>query len=130
RLATHLAWLPLRLAHALATRRGMFASALVEAVARLGQVMLARRAMTLALERLTPEWPTGPAKETPPTPPWKEGEKREASPAGLLPPFPRGGWGGSAQGPHVGATRAKTAVSLGRSGWSARQEAFFRRFRW
>jgi GT2 family glycosyltransferase len=44
RLAAHLAWLPARLAHALATRRGTFARALVEAVARLGRVAEARRA--------------------------------------------------------------------------------------
>jgi GT2 family glycosyltransferase len=67
RLAAHLAWLPARLAHALATRRGTFARALVEAVARLGRVAEARRARD---------------------------------------------------------------VGAGRSVWLARQEAFFRRFRW
>ncbi len=43
RLAVHLAWLPVRLAHALATRRAAFAVALVEALARLRQVRTARR---------------------------------------------------------------------------------------
>jgi GT2 family glycosyltransferase len=51
RLATHLGWLPVRLAYALATRRVTFAMALVEAVARLGQVASARRALALALGR-------------------------------------------------------------------------------
>jgi GT2 family glycosyltransferase len=67
RLAVHLAWLPMRLAHALATRRRTFAMAFVEAVARLGPTLAARRALI---------------------------------------------------------------ASLGRKGWSARQEAFFRQFRW
>jgi GT2 family glycosyltransferase len=44
RLAAHLAWLPARLAHALATGRATFAVALVEAVARLGRVRASRRA--------------------------------------------------------------------------------------
>jgi GT2 family glycosyltransferase len=65
RLAAHLAWLPVRLAHALATRRASFALALGEAVARLGSVLSARRAM-----------------------------------------------------------------AVGRGPWTARQEAFFERFRW
>lgn len=65
RLATHLAWLPVRLAHALATRRAGFALALGEAVARLGSVLSARR-----------------------------------------------------------------ALAVGRGAWTARQEAFFERFRW
>jgi GT2 family glycosyltransferase len=51
RLAAHLAWLPVRLAYALATRRVTFALALVEAVARLGQVASARRALAMALGR-------------------------------------------------------------------------------
>jgi hypothetical protein len=67
RFVAHLAWLPVRLLHALATRRAVFALALAEAVARLGQVALARRAL---------------------------------------------------------------GDALGRVGWSARQEAYFRRFRW
>jgi GT2 family glycosyltransferase len=67
RLAAHLAWLPVRLAYALARCRGTFAMAFVEAVTRLGQVASARRTL---------------------------------------------------------------AVALGREGWSARQEAFFQRFRW
>ena len=45
RLASHLAWIPVRLAHALATRRATFAVALVEAIARLRQVRAARRAL-------------------------------------------------------------------------------------
>jgi GT2 family glycosyltransferase len=67
RLAAHLAWLPLRVLHALTTRKATFAFALIEALARLGRVVSARRAL------------------------FKE---------------------------------------LGRAGWSARQEAYFRRFRW
>jgi N-acetylglucosaminyl-diphospho-decaprenol L-rhamnosyltransferase len=51
RLAAHLAWLPARLAHALATRRGTFARALVEAVARLGRVAEARRARDVGAGR-------------------------------------------------------------------------------
>jgi GT2 family glycosyltransferase len=47
RLAAHLAWLPLRLVHALATRRGTFAVALVEALSRLRQVGAARRALAV-----------------------------------------------------------------------------------
>jgi N-acetylglucosaminyl-diphospho-decaprenol L-rhamnosyltransferase len=49
RLAAHLAWLPARLAYALATRRGAFALAFVEAVARLGRVAKARRTRDAAL---------------------------------------------------------------------------------
>ncbi len=67
RLAAHLAWLPLRVLHALTTRRATFVVALIEALARLGRVASARRAL------------------------FKE---------------------------------------LGRVGWSVRQEAYFRRFRW
>jgi len=52
RLAVHLAWLPLRLAHALTLRRGTFALALVEAVARFGQVAAARRALFSAQGRV------------------------------------------------------------------------------
>jgi hypothetical protein len=52
RLAGHLAWLPVRLVHALLTRRGTFALALIEAVARLGQIMTARRGVFGALGRL------------------------------------------------------------------------------
>jgi GT2 family glycosyltransferase len=77
RLAAHLAWLPVRLAHALGTRRTTFALALVEALARIGQVMRARRARDLA--------------------------------------------GSGAGGEAIGACRMS---------WVARQEAFFRRFRW
>jgi GT2 family glycosyltransferase len=47
RLAGHLAWLPVRLAHALARGRTGFASALAGAVARLGPVLAARRAMAV-----------------------------------------------------------------------------------
>ena len=47
RLLAHLAWLPLRLAHSLATRRGGFALALGGALARLGQVIAARRALAV-----------------------------------------------------------------------------------
>ncbi|MGG7377902.1 hypothetical protein ACQ7B2_03780, partial [Escherichia coli] len=43
RLLAHLAWLPARLLHALASRRFTFARAFVEAVARLGEVAKARR---------------------------------------------------------------------------------------
>ncbi len=67
RLAAHLAWLPVRLLYALATRRETFALALLEAVARLGPVVAARH--------------------------------------GLV-------------------------ADLGLTGWSARQEAYFRRFGW
>lgn len=49
RLAAHLAWLPLRLLHAAATRRAGFAVALAEAVSRLGEVRSSRRG--LAVER-------------------------------------------------------------------------------
>jgi N-acetylglucosaminyl-diphospho-decaprenol L-rhamnosyltransferase len=65
RLAAHLAWLPPRLAVALARRRGTFALALLDALARLGPALAARR-----------------------------------------------------------------ALAVGQGGWTARQEAFFRRFRW
>jgi GT2 family glycosyltransferase len=47
RLAAHLAWLPIRLMHALALRRGTFAVAFVEALARLRQVGAARRALAV-----------------------------------------------------------------------------------
>jgi GT2 family glycosyltransferase len=67
RLAAHLAWIPVRLLHALAVRRPTFALALAEALARIGAVATARRSLSDA---------------------------------------------------------------LGRIGWSARQEAYFRRFRW
>jgi GT2 family glycosyltransferase len=67
RLAAHLAWLPVRVLHAVTTRRTAFMRALIEALARLGQVASARRALF---------------------------------------------------------------HDLGRAGWSARQEAYFRRFRW
>jgi GT2 family glycosyltransferase len=65
RLAAHLAWLPVRLAHALVTGRPTFVLALVEAIARLERVLASRR-----------------------------------------------------------------ELAVGRSGSGARQEAFFRRFRW
>jgi N-acetylglucosaminyl-diphospho-decaprenol L-rhamnosyltransferase len=65
RLAAHLAWLPARLAYAAATRRATFAVALFDALAQLGQVWSARR-----------------------------------------------------------------ALAVGQEGWTTRQEAFFRRFRW
>jgi GT2 family glycosyltransferase len=45
RLAAHLAWLPVRLAHAAARGRTGFASAFAGAVARLGPALAARRAM-------------------------------------------------------------------------------------
>jgi GT2 family glycosyltransferase len=67
RLAAHLAWLPVRVVHALATLRPTFALALADALGRLRRVMAARRLI---------------------------GEE------------------------------------LGRVGWTARQEAYFRRFRW
>ena len=47
RLAGHLAWLPLRLAHALARGRPAFAAAVVAAVGRLGPVLSARRSMAV-----------------------------------------------------------------------------------
>jgi GT2 family glycosyltransferase len=47
RLAGHLAWLPVRLAHALARGRTGFAAALAGALARLGPVLEARRAMAV-----------------------------------------------------------------------------------
>jgi GT2 family glycosyltransferase len=47
RLAAHLAWLPVRLAHALTTGRIGFAAALAGALARLGPVVAARRAMAV-----------------------------------------------------------------------------------
>jgi GT2 family glycosyltransferase len=52
RFAAHLAWLPVRLLHALATRRAVFALALAEALARLGQVTVARRALGDSLGRV------------------------------------------------------------------------------
>jgi N-acetylglucosaminyl-diphospho-decaprenol L-rhamnosyltransferase len=51
RLAAHLAWLPVRLAHDLASRRADFAVALVEALARLGRVRTARRALAVGSGR-------------------------------------------------------------------------------
>ncbi len=47
RLAAHLAWLPLRLLHAAATRRAGFALALGEALKRLGEVRAARRGLAV-----------------------------------------------------------------------------------
>lgn len=47
RLAAHFAWLPVRLAHALATRRFTFPAAFLEAVRRLGPVLSARRAQAV-----------------------------------------------------------------------------------
>lgn len=52
RLLAHLAWLPVRLAHALATRRKAFALAFVEAVARLGPITSSRRATALTVGRV------------------------------------------------------------------------------
>ncbi len=45
RLLNHLAWLPVRFAHALAMRRSGFAGATIEALRRIGPVLAARRAM-------------------------------------------------------------------------------------
>jgi GT2 family glycosyltransferase len=67
RLATHLAWLPVRLIHDLGRFHGTFTLALVDALARLGEVVAARRSVVEV---------------------------------------------------------------VGKVGWSARQEAFFQRFRW
>ncbi len=50
RLAGHLAWLPIRLAHALGTLRPTFALALAGALARLGGVVSARRALAVGEE--------------------------------------------------------------------------------
>lgn len=47
RLAAHLAWLPARLVHALATRRAEFGRAFFEAVCRLREVSSARRALAV-----------------------------------------------------------------------------------
>jgi N-acetylglucosaminyl-diphospho-decaprenol L-rhamnosyltransferase len=47
RLLSHLAWLPARLAYSLAMGRGIFASAFVEALGRLGNVCRARRALAV-----------------------------------------------------------------------------------
>jgi N-acetylglucosaminyl-diphospho-decaprenol L-rhamnosyltransferase len=47
RLAGHLAWVPIRMAHALARGRLAFAAALIEAVGRLGPVLAARRTMAV-----------------------------------------------------------------------------------
>lgn len=47
RLAAHLAWLPARLAHDLVSRRADFAVALLEALARLGEVRSTRRALAV-----------------------------------------------------------------------------------
>jgi N-acetylglucosaminyl-diphospho-decaprenol L-rhamnosyltransferase len=65
RLAAHLAWLPARLAYALATRRAAFTSAFIEAAGRLRAVIAARQ-----------------------------------------------------------------ELAVGQGNWTARQEAFFQRFRW
>lgn len=45
RLASHLAWLPIRLAHALGTRRPIFAVALADALGRVAEVWKLRRAL-------------------------------------------------------------------------------------
>jgi GT2 family glycosyltransferase len=47
RLAAHLGWLPLRLAHALLTRRASFARALLAALGRLRQVRAGRRLLAV-----------------------------------------------------------------------------------
>ncbi len=47
RLAEHLAWLPIRLAFALAARRASFAIAFIEALGRLRKVLEARRALAV-----------------------------------------------------------------------------------
>src|SRR5437763_7327377 len=47
RLVGHLAWLPVRLLHALATGRTTFVTALAGAIARLGAVLTARRALAV-----------------------------------------------------------------------------------
>jgi GT2 family glycosyltransferase len=47
RLAEHLAWLPVRMAHAITARRPAFFAALFEAFAHLGQVRAARRALAV-----------------------------------------------------------------------------------
>jgi GT2 family glycosyltransferase len=54
RLAAHLAWVPVRLIHALALRRWTFALALVDALARFERVATARRGLLAALGR--PGW--------------------------------------------------------------------------
>lgn len=48
RLAAHLAWLPVRLIHALATGRKVFPAALVQALSRIGAVWSRRRETSLA----------------------------------------------------------------------------------
>lgn len=53
RLLAHLAWLPARLAFALASRRTGFAAALVEAIGRLGEVSAARRALAVGRDGWT-----------------------------------------------------------------------------
>ena len=49
RLASHLAWLPARLIHSIAAGRGVFASAFIEAIGRLGEVRAARKARAVGL---------------------------------------------------------------------------------
>jgi GT2 family glycosyltransferase len=44
RLAAHLAWLPVRMAYALASQRGQLVKAMAEALGRLDQILAARRA--------------------------------------------------------------------------------------
>lgn len=53
RLASHLAWLPARLAFALALRRTGFAAALFEAIGRLGEVASARKALAVGRDGWT-----------------------------------------------------------------------------
>ncbi len=53
RLASHLAWLPARLAFALAFRRSGFAAALFEAIGRLGEVASARKALAVGRDGWT-----------------------------------------------------------------------------
>ncbi len=53
RLAAHLAWLPARLAFALASRRPGFALALIEALGRLGEVRRARQALAVGRDGWT-----------------------------------------------------------------------------
>jgi hypothetical protein len=51
RLAAHLAWLPMRVLHALTTPRGTFTRALIAAASRLGEVVAARRVQFSTLGR-------------------------------------------------------------------------------
>jgi N-acetylglucosaminyl-diphospho-decaprenol L-rhamnosyltransferase len=51
RLAAHLAWLPVRVIHALSTRRATFVLALIEALGRLSGVAAARRAQFTTIGR-------------------------------------------------------------------------------